>query len=329
MPDMTSLPQVVRRSKAARSLRAGVTTAALGVARLSPLSLRRHILFLLGHHKVGNFRHPSTLSEKINWRIIHDRRDVLRYTCDKLYAKQEAEKVGVAVAATLWCGESLEDLAGKSLPERWVLKPNDGSGLVAFGEGTSPDLRTLEALTHHWPRESSPAREGEWAYTVARRLFLVEEMLGTGRSTPTSYKFFVFHGEPLFVHAIAVAEAQFSEWRASSDEHWPPAQTAMRFYTSSWEPLDAQLADFPLASVEPVPPALPAMLDAARNLGRDFDFVRVDLMSDGETFYFGELTPYPHAGLTTFTPRKFDTELGSHWTLPKLESTREPVRRRP
>lgn len=322
-PDKTLHIQDARGGSLTTALRARAGRVAVVLARLAPLTLQRHILFWLSHHKVGNFRNPSTFSEKINWRVIHDRRDLIRLTCDKLYAKQQAEKLGIAVSATLWYGEDLSDLAGKPLPERWVLKPNHSSGLVAFGEGTAPDLRALKSLTRHWLRKATPARDGEWAYTEARRAFLVEEMLGTGRSTPTSYKFFVFHGEPLFVHVISVAEEQFSQWRMSEGAHWPPGEAAMRFYTPDWTPLAAQLATFPLAAAEPPPPDLPAMLEAARKLGGDFDFMRVDLMSDGKKFYFGELTPYPHAGLTPFTPREFDMELGSHWTLPTLEATDE------
>jgi hypothetical protein len=285
---------------------------------IGPLSVRRHILFLIGHHQVGNFRKPSTFSEKVNWRIINDRRELLRYTCDKLYNKREAEARGVAVATTLWQGRSLKDLAGLTLSERWVLKPNHGSGLVAFGEGPIRDVTPLETATRHWLGKSGPAREGEWAYTQARPLFIVEEMLGTGNRPPTSYKFFVFNGEPLFIAVISVDEERFSPWRSRLGRRWPPPRTAMGFYTSSWEQLDVRLGDFPLGTLEPRPSTLPAMLSAAGKLARDFDFMRVDLFSDRGKVYFGELTPYPSAGLSPFSPREFDVELGSHWTLPRL-----------
>jgi hypothetical protein len=300
------------------NVRQSAAQGLVAVARLGPLPLQRQLLFALAQHRLGNFRHPVTLTEKINWRIIHDRREILRLTCDKLHTKRMAETLGIKVARVLWSGENLEDLAGVELSGNWVLKPNDGSRSVVFGHGAAPPRRALAEIARSWSRADTPARDGEWAYSQARRMYLVEEMLGAGTTTPISFKFFVFDGEPLFVHAISVGGTSFSSWQKRGETRWPPAETEMRLYTATWDPLDARLGHYPLAARRPPPPALPDMLEAARILGRGFDFMRVDLMGDGRDFFFGELTPYPHAGLTPFTPRVFDLELGSHWTLPRL-----------
>ncbi|MFM8998220.1 MAG: hypothetical protein ACKOJD_08995 [Candidatus Limnocylindrus sp.] len=39
-----------------------------------PLSLRRHLLHLRHHGRWGNFARPSSFSEKMQWRILNDRR---------------------------------------------------------------------------------------------------------------------------------------------------------------------------------------------------------------------------------------------------------------
>ncbi|MDA8330128.1 MAG: ATP-grasp fold amidoligase family protein [Candidatus Dormibacteraeota bacterium] len=294
--------------------------AALSLARLAPLPLHRQLLFMLAQHRIGNFRRPVTLTEKINWRIIHDRREILRLTCDKLYTKELAAGMGLKVAKVLWSGARLEELATVRLAGHWVLKPNHGSRRVAFGSGPSLEPDKLREILRTWPGDEGPVRDGEWAYAFARRLYMVEEMLGGGGATPTSFKFFVFDGEPLFVHAITVAPDHFAAWRADREQLWPPVHTAMRLYTADWQPLEAQLGRYPLAVPQPAPPALGEMLEAARMLGRGFDFMRIDFLGDGKDFYFGELTPYPHAGLTPFNPRRFDLEMGSRWTLPNLSA---------
>jgi hypothetical protein len=56
----------------------------------------------------------------------------------------------------------------------------------------------------------------------------------------------------------------------------------------------------------------------ALRLAGNLDFLRVDLYDvDGEV-WFGELTPYPAAGLEGWEPNDLDAELGRYWTLPAL-----------
>ena len=59
------------------------------IQRTLPQRLKRHVLFLRFHRKWGNFAHPRTFSEKVNWRILYDRRPELTWTCDKLESKRE------------------------------------------------------------------------------------------------------------------------------------------------------------------------------------------------------------------------------------------------
>ncbi len=295
--------------------------AAIGleaVASVGPLWLHREILFILHQRRLGNFRHPKTFNEKLNWRIIYDRRELLQFSCDKLYTKGLAAKQDIRSPRVLWSGTDLAELTKLELPARWVLKPNHGSGRLHFGQGPVTDLPLLRAATQGWLESSGPERHGEWAYKQARHLLLLEEMLGDGVNTPALYNFYVFDGKPLFIGAIGPQPVNFTTWRHSRGAPWPPAGTAIRYYTSAWEPLPVRENGVPLAPEEAEPAALSSMTEAARRLGRGFDFMRVDLnCADGEV-YFGELTPYDNGCFRRLEPSSFDLELGSHWTLPDL-----------
>ena len=52
-----------------------------------PIALRRHLLFFRAHKKWGNFNAPKTWREKMQWRILNDRRTILSVACDKLAQK--------------------------------------------------------------------------------------------------------------------------------------------------------------------------------------------------------------------------------------------------
>jgi hypothetical protein len=62
------------------------------------------------------------------------------------------------------------------------------------------------------------------------------------------------------------------------------------------------------------------MVHIAETLGRETDFVRVELYDIAGRIVFGELTNYP-GGLwgpndPPFSPASFDAELGGYWTVP-------------
>ncbi len=106
----------------------------VAVARLPPL-VRREIWYVQKYRRLGHLRRPVLFSEKVNWRILYDRRPLLAWTCDKLRMKEEAIRHGVAVPQTYWSGHDLRELVDVQLPERWVLKPNHRSEIVHFGGG--------------------------------------------------------------------------------------------------------------------------------------------------------------------------------------------------
>ncbi|MDX6552384.1 MAG: hypothetical protein QOH74_872, partial [Gaiellales bacterium] len=119
------------------------------VARVLPDAAFRHLRFLRVFGMRGNFREPATYSEKLNWRILYDRRDVLSWTCDKLAMKDYAnaiEGLEIQVPEVLWTGTDVRHLARVELTGDWVLKPNHASGRnIVFGSGPVTDTRDLES----------------------------------------------------------------------------------------------------------------------------------------------------------------------------------------
>lgn len=273
-----------------------------------PSSLSRRTLFFYSHGRFPRVKNPITFNEKINWRVLKDRREIISWTCDKLAMKAYASTVGSAVnlgmrvPRTLWAGTDVTELEAVELPAHWVLKPNHRSGLVFFGQGR-PEVPALQAAVQSWLRPAEGADLHEWAYLKARPLLIAEELIGMPDSSLADYKFYVFGGE---VAAIEMHTERFSNHR-------------LRWYLADWTPLEVAYGDSLLSPVDPDPPGnFKSMLAIAGELGRSFDFMRVDLYSVGGNIFFGELTPYPASGLERFAPVSFDEELGAKWKLPVL-----------
>jgi hypothetical protein len=265
-----------------------------------PLRLKRRVLFLWFHRRWGNFRNPRTFSEKVNWRILNDRRPELIWTCDKLEMKERALAAGIHVPQTYWYGDNISTLAKATLPERWVLKPNHRSSLVYFGRGT-PNMEEIESLTAGWTDEVQCRLLGEWAYSQARPILFVEEQLEPD-ATLFEYKFFVMDGSTVIIQVDA---DRFGDHRRN-------------VYTPEWEPVDTQFL-CQMGDPVPLPDKLFDMTCAAERMAGDLDFLRVDLYYVKGNIYFGEVAAYPGSGLVRHKPYSSNVILGSYWHLPNLK----------
>ena len=268
--------------------------------RAIPMSLRRRRWYYRAFGRRLSLRRPATFMAKVNWRIVHDRRALLQGTCDKLWMKDHALRTApglVRVPETYWSGTDIAELAEVDLPERWVLKPNHSTRLVILGVGR-PDVAELARLTQGWLEEDLAARTGEWAYGSARRLLLVEELIGEPGETPPDYKVYVFDGVPRLVQ---VHTGRFGEPR-------------VRAYAPDWEPLDWH-GGLPMGPDMPRPRCLEEMVKAATAMAEGYDMLRVDFYEHDGVLWFGELTPYPGSGLVQIDP-VMDQELGRWWHLP-------------
>ncbi len=282
--------------------------ALMALACKLPSNLSRRAKFFSSHRRFPRVSNPVTFNEKVNWRILKDRREILTWTCDKLAMKDYASNVqgatayGLRIPRTFWSGTNIRELEGVELPEHWVLKPNHRSGCVFFGHG-QPDVPVLQKNVKDWLRPAEGVDLHEWAYLKARPLLLAEELLGTPDSSPADYKFYVFAGE---VAVVDVHTDRFADHRH-------------RLYLPDWTPLEVALGEYRLSPVEPMPPVyFKEMTAIAGELGRSFDFMRVDLYNVDGDIFFGELTPYPGSGYERFDPASFDSKLGAKWELPVL-----------
>jgi len=276
------------------------------LGRALPDETFRRLKYRQVHGVWPSLRDPRRYSEKVNWRILRDRRDVLAWTCDKLAMKAEVarRRPDIRVPRTYWVGTDLAELTSAALPDRWVLKPNASSGRVFLGSGPvdAATLTHLRSLTADWLDARELLRLREWAYSRARPVLLVEEFIGRDEMPPPDYKVFVFDGVP---QVILFVRGRF-------------AVKQRTFLRADWTHIPVTNIGPPEPDL-PRPPDLDRLLQAAADLGRGFDHIRVDLYDvDGE-IWFGEYTPYSWSGFDRILPVEVDLAWGAHWRLPKLD----------
>jgi TupA-like ATPgrasp len=273
---------------------------ASSLSRTLPSPVRRAWRFRQAHDRLPPLLRPSTFNEKLNWRICWDRRELLSRTCDKLAMKEHARQVAadlLRIPETYWFGSDVAGLRDVDLPSSWVLKPNHSCRRVLVAHGPA-DAVGLGTRTAGWVEERYWRQSEEWAYRRGRPGLLVEEFIGVPGHTPTDLKVLVFDGTP---RVIGVHTDR-------RDRH------RVRLYTPEWEALPWTWG-YPSGPHAQPPERLAEMLKAASALAAGYDMLRVDFYEHDGVLWFGELTPYPGAGLSRLEP-DLDHVLGDWWTLP-------------
>ncbi|KZL21763.1 hypothetical protein PsAD2_00387 [Pseudovibrio axinellae] len=215
--------------------------------------------------------------------------------CDKIaFRGYVEEKLGDGyLPEALDVRDNFNDLALEKYPKPFVLKPNHASGRVHL-IFTSADIAEIEEDTKHW-MDLRHNKEVEWVYHDISPSYIVEEMLCDNNNLPLpDYKITCFFGKPVMI------------WK-DTDRFGTHYQD---IFTPQWEPIKAQLLYPGSPNKKPErPDSLERMLEIARILSEGFSFIRVDLYSDNQKVYVGELTSFTEAGNFVYTPREFDQHL--------------------
>lgn len=251
------------------------------------------LTYLWRHHRLPRLEAPILFTELVQHRKLTDRDPRLPLLSDKVTVKPwVAERLGTDwVIPTLWQGLDLPE--EPAWPAPFVLKSSHGCNQRAFIRSGDTDWQEVRRRARYWTKNTYGRWLDEWAYRDLTPGLLVEPFVGQDDTLPIDYKFYVFAGRVEFVQ-VHLEREHAHRW--------------MQF-DRNWRRVSAATADSDPAR----PPRLARMIEAAETLGRDFDFVRVDLYAVGERLLFGEMTFYPGSGLDPFSPNSLDARIGRCW----------------
>jgi hypothetical protein len=255
-----------------------------------------------------NFNEPKAYTEKIQWRKLNDRNPLLAETADKLNARDYVKKrIGENILTKIyWVGKNPSLIPFDELPREFVLKSNHGCGYNIFiYDKEKIDRKKIIKQLNKWLKYPYGKNQREWAYKNIDRKVYAEELLRDSEGkNPNDYKFFVFSGK---------SPALFICCNRYGDKRWD-------FYDRNWNRIEV-VAGFPNSSEELKKPSnFELMKKYAEIIGKDLDYVRVDLYDLGDRVVFGEMTHYPASGLSKYVPSSYDYWIGAFWKLPKIVS---------
>src|SRR5271168_2772382 len=137
------------------------------VKKLQPdwlIAARRH---RKTHGEFPNLIRPKTFNEKILYRLLFDRRSLLAQLADKLAVRDYVEpRLGAQVLPQLYYVSAHPDtIPFNQLPNKFVVKPNHGSGWVRIvTDKMALDQAALRETCAGWLSQNFYEITREWAY---------------------------------------------------------------------------------------------------------------------------------------------------------------------
>ena len=248
-----------------------------------------------------NLKNPTTFNEKINYLKLYvypnddliikcaDKYEVRNYLKTKNLEKYLVELIG--------CWDNVEDINWKELPNKFVLKCNHGCAYnIICNDKNNLDINEVKSKLNKWMKEDFGKVSAERHYSKIPKKIICEKFL---EDEIKDYKFFCFNGKPEFFYISKNIDGDFHNMVADF------------FY------LDGKKAEFGRKDHAhfnediKLPDNLNEMIEVAKKLSENFDFVRVDLFNVNSKIYFSELTFSPCAGFMPIYPDEYDEKLGN------------------
>lgn len=217
------------------------------------------------------------IAQELYWKS-----DIPRICCDKWAVREFVRSRGLGdilvplvPAEVSW--ETADQIPFDDLPERFVLKCNNGSGFLrVVRDKGKEDLAALRRAAAGWLRTDFGAEGHERQYVGMRNRLFAEQFLDGGTCVvPSDYKFMCSNGRVLYAwvdsdrfakHYRTVVDRSFNRLAVRISRHPEAEHPVLR--PSNWD----------------------EMLNVAATLSRGIPIVRIDLYSVSGHVFFGEMT---------------------------------------
>lgn len=235
-------------------------------------------------HRFPNLSHPKDLSERILSAMLS--KEFLKYAdyADKVKVRDYIAYKGLESILLKQYGawENAKEIPFCDLPDKFILKANNGSGghVICTDKSRLDVDGTIEKMNNVL-KGAEHLRYTEPHYCAIKPMILCEELLGDGKLLPTDYKFTCVKGK--IADIFVVNERENGAKYSTMD--------------TNWNVLPYTKKEFMPSSVPPKPKHLEEMIEIAKILSSDFEFVRVDLYDSEDGIFFSELTFSPWGGI--------------------------------
>ncbi len=256
-----------------------------------------------------NLKNPVDLNQKIQWLMSYTDTRLWTLLADKYRVREYVkDRVGEQYLIPLYGHwDKTEDIDFESLPDTFVMKPNNGCFDAVFCKKKSElDFDEVRSRLEASLRHKFGYEYGETHYTKIKPCIIAEEMLRTDNPLGLiDYKIWCFDGRP---YSLCVC------MNRDNDRN----EVDFVYYDLNWNKLEHWVPKKYRNSAEcPRPDNLDEMLRVASRLSEGLPQARVDLYNVDGKIYFGEMTMSSYHGVDPSYTEEALIELGSRLRLPE------------
>jgi len=249
-----------------------------------------------------NIDYPRSYVEKIQWIKAFEIDSHFSELSDKYKVRKwVAERIGEEYLIPMVGGpwKRGEDIEFDSLPDKYVLKANHGSGMnMIIKDGNSVNRRKIIKRTNAWMDSLFGWNGMEVQYFEIPRRIYAEQYIEQLDGGLLDYKIHCFNGVPKLIQVIG-----------DRDINKHTANEAV--YDLDWKRVDLMYHTYKQYDKEISKPAkLEKMLELSTVLSKEFKYVRVDLYLIENNIKFGEMTFTPARGLTKWENKDAENMVG-------------------
>lgn len=247
-----------------------------------------------------DFQNPITFNEKLNWLKVFHHDPMAHIVADKArcpdvlhtYFPDKSNHIIKPLAIFKSADELTEDIL-LSLPERFIIKSNFGSGAQEFVEKKTTNIQHLRHLISSWcnPHANQYYNFLEYSYKDIPARVICEPIV----TFDCKIEIFSFGGEPVFY------------WMVINDK---TNDTRANLYEMDGTKIPVQWHYDNFAEEIPQPGYFNELVEITKRLSSPFPHVRVDFYAARDDWYFSELTFYTWAGISPFSDYSFDVKIG-------------------
>ena len=295
---------MINRLKSSRVFRFLSISKRKIINTIAPLYGTRKIYYsIFGEYP--NLSEPHDFNEKILYLKLNDyyKNKKVTQCADKYAVRGYIKEKGTDVLLPELYGvySSASEIDWGVLPDRFVAKCTHGSGYnILCYDKTKLDKTKAADKLKKWLKDDYWKYMAELQYKYIKPRIIIEEFLGNAIYT---YKFYCFNGAPKIMYVSYMGEN-------GEKDHY------VDYYDMNWNRLNIKLEgheNSPFNVKEPL--EFEEMKSIARDLSKDFKFVRVDLYDVNGKIYLSELTFIPTAGFMRIEPEGVLAEWGKWLTL--------------
>ena len=260
-----------------------------------------------------NWENPKLYQEKLQWLKVYDRNPLYTKMVDKIAAKEfAAEVIGEQyIIKTLGVWDKFEDIDFTELPNKFVLKTNNGggnTGVVVCTDKNKLDYLNVKKVLELSLKNSIYKNFREWPYKNIKPQIFAEAYMSDesefNKGGLSDYKFTCFNGK--VDNVMVCIDRQINDAK-------------FYFFNQQWQllPLNVRGKNTDPSFKLPKPDCMDEMFEIASKLSKNIPFLRVDLYCINGRPYFGETTFFPASGFDPNILPETEILFGNKIELPK------------